>query len=271
MININYSDLSFSSLKEIVNSMLKGPKEVFFSVEYEDILHALLKDKRKNVQGLGEKLLKEKRKLNDEIIRVREMYNYDRNLCSGGYLAGVDEVGRGPFAGPIVAAAVVLELDVLMDNELILGIKDSKALTSKQREELSKIIKKKALYYNIEQIDNNDIDNIGLGWANNEVLKRAAENIAAPLKLVLSDGFPVKGISVKNEFAIKGDSKSASIACASIIAKVYRDNIMKEYDKEYPQYCFEKNAGYGTAEHIKAIREFGITPIHRKSFLNNIF
>lgn len=270
MSNVDYSILSFSSLKENANLMLNGPKELLFSSEFEHMVQSFLQDKRKNVQGLGEKLLKEKRKLTDEIQRVKDMYDFDRNFCRDGLIAGADEVGRGPFAGPIVAAAVVLDLKALSDNELILGIKDSKALKPGQREELSKIIKEKALYYNIQEIDNNDIDNIGLAWANNEVLKRAVMNIKAPLELVISDGFLIKGLNLKNEFVIKGDAKSASIACASIIAKVYRDNIMKEYDKEYPKYFFCKNAGYGTADHIQAIKDFGITKIHRKSFLKNI-
>ncbi|WP_034868075.1 ribonuclease HII [Clostridium lundense] len=257
---------------DIKNVILGIEKE--YSVEKKNIIMNLVnnlkEDNRKNVQGLSDRILKFIQKNDEEINRVMKMYDFDSSFGKYNYLAGVDEVGRGPLAGPIVAASVVLNLDYNNDKDLILGIKDSKKLTAKSREELSEIIKSKALYYNIVEIDNNQIDNKGIAWCNNEVLKRAAINLPIRPDMVLSDGYAVKGIGLKNEFIIKGDSKSASIACASIIAKVYRDKKMEEYSKLYTYYGFEKNAGYGTAEHIEGLKKYGPSPLHRTSFLKNI-
>lgn len=198
------------------------------------------------------------------------MYSFDIKYLKSKYIAGVDEVGRGPLAGPIVAAAVILNLEIMNDNDLILGIKDSKKLSSKDREELSSIIKNKAICYNISLLDNVSIDTNGITWCNNMVFKMAVNGLNIKPNFVISDGYRIKDINIENDYAIKGDEKSASIACASIIAKVYRDNLMKKYAKLYPQYGFDLNSGYGTREHIKAIKEYGICKIHRKSFLKNI-
>ncbi len=263
------SDMKFLDIKNVILGIEKE-----YSVEKKNIIMNLVnnlkEDNRKNVQGLSDRILKFIQKNDEEINRVMKMYDFDSSFGKYNYLAGVDEVGRGPLAGPIVAASVVLNLDYNNDKDLILGIKDSKKLTAKSREELSEIIKSKALYYNIVEIDNNQIDNKGIAWCNNEVLKRAAINLPIRPDMVLSDGYAVKGIGLKNEFIIKGDSKSASIACASIIAKVYRDKKMEEYSKLYTYYGFEKNAGYGTAEHIEGLKKYGPSPLHRTSFLKNI-
>ena len=197
------------------------------------------------------------------------MYDFDRSFGNFKYVAGVDEVGRGPLAGPIVSCAVILDLNVLED-DLILDLKDSKKLSSKKREELSKIIKEKALAYYIAESSNEEIDEKGIAYCNNKVFIEACTSIKIKPELVLSDGYKVRGIDIPNKLVIKGDAKSASIAAASIVAKVYRDNLMKEYAKKYPYYDFEGNAGYGTKKHIDAIKEKGICKIHRKSFLNNI-
>lgn len=265
--NVNLKEMKAGEVKKYITCLLK--KE---DLDYKLLIDLLKSDSRKTVQNLVEnversKLLKEK-----EIDRVKSLYNNDINFLKnqGGYIVGVDEVGRGPLAGPIVAAAVVLNLNYENDTELILHINDSKKISIQVRENLDGIIKEKAVSYCIIEIDNDEIDNKGIAWCNNEVLKRACEGVAVTPKLVLSDGYLVKNCKYPNEFIIKGDSKSASIACASIIAKVYRDNIMKEYSKKYPHYGFEKNVGYGTKEHIEAIKEYGCTPIHRKSFLKNI-
>jgi len=261
--------LNFGSLKFYVTYL----KESFFQVEKEKInkiTEALGNDGRKNVQNLADSLNKFFVKKENEINRVKKMYSFDRSFGNYIYLAGVDEVGRGPLAGPIAAASVVLSLKYKEDRDLILGIKDSKKLSSKHREELSEIIKERAIAYNIALINNNEIDERGIAWCNNEVLKRAVKGLKVTPDIALSDGYAVKNLDIHNEFVIKGDSKSASIACASIIAKVYRDNLMKEYSKLYPQYGFDNNAGYGTNEHVKAIKEYGVCKIHRMSFLRNI-
>lgn len=266
----NILEKNYKQLKNEVDALLSKSPMIFKDDDFELISKVLCSDERNNVQKLGLKLSREKEKFLNEVNRVKKMYDFDRSYASGAYLIGVDEVGRGPFAGPIVAAAVILTLNNLNDEELILGINDSKKLSVTQRETLSDIIKKKAISYKIIEISNEDIDNRGLGWANNEVLRLAALSIKENAGIVLSDGFPVRGLAIKNEHVVKGDAKSATIACASIIAKVHRDKLMNDLDKIYPEYGFSKNAGYGTAEHIKAINSFGITSVHRKSFLKNI-
>ena len=261
--------LNFSSLKLYIAHL----QESFFNLEKEKICkvtECLSNDSRKNVQRLGESLNKFFVKKENEINRVKEMYSFDKSFGNYIYVAGVDEVGRGPLAGPIAAASVVLNLRYKEDTDLILGIKDSKKLSPKLREELSEIIKERAISYNIALINNNEIDERGIAWCNNEVLRRAVKGLKVPPDIVLSDGYAVKNLDIYNEFIIKGDAKSASIACASIIAKVYRDNLMKEYSKLYPNYGFENNAGYGTNEHVEAIKKHGVCKIHRMSFLRNI-
>lgn len=253
--------MSFSSIKEYVNSISEE--------NYKEIIPLLSADGRKNVKKLSEKLSNYLDGKSKELLRVKKLYDFDRAFNVNGCLAGVDEVGRGPLAGPIVAAAVILNLDVL-DEDLILEINDSKKITAKKREELSKIIMEKAICYNIELMEHNKIDIDGIGICNQAVLKNAAINLKIKPDFVVSDGYAIKNIGVNNSFAIKGDSKSASIACASIIAKVYRDNLMKKYAEEYPNYHFENNSGYGSKEHIEAIKKFGASPIHRMSFLKNI-
>ncbi|WP_343769620.1 ribonuclease HII [Clostridium malenominatum] len=238
--------------------------------ELLNICNFIKNDPRKNVQSLYNKALKTIEKFEKELERIFKMYSFDRGFSPLNYLAGVDEVGRGPLAGPIVGASVVLNLNNLEYENLILEVNDSKKLTANKRKELDKIIKEKALYYKIVAIDNNTIDTKGIAWCNNEVLKNSALNLEVTPDIILSDGYGIKGLNIKNEFVIKGDSKSISIACASIIAKVYRDNIMEEYAKIYPHYGFEHNAGYGTAEHIEGLKKFGPSPIHRFSFIKNI-
>lgn len=267
--NAQLSNMKFSDIKDIILTL-----EEEYSIENKDYLlnigSILKEDKRKTVQNLWDRILRFIEKNEEEINRVKHMYNFDKSFGKYTYIAGVDEVGRGPLAGPIVAASVVLNLNYNSDKDLILGIKDSKKLSAKSREELSEIIKDRALYYNIAEIDNALIDSKGIGWCNNEVLKRAAIDLAIKPEIVLSDGYAVKNIGLKNEFIIKGDNKSASIASASIIAKVYRDKKMKGYSKKYPYYGFEKNAGYGTPEHIDGLKKYGPCPLHRFSFLKNI-
>lgn len=230
----------------------------------------LLNDNRSSVQKLGQDYFNKKEKMSQEVKRVTSLYEFDKSFHTPGLIAGVDEVGRGPLAGPIVAAAVVLDISTVDENSIILNINDSKKVSPKERERLSAIIKEKAVAYNIKLVENTIIDAKGISFANNEVLKVACEELKCTPNLVISDGFPIKGITIPNKFIIKGDSKSASIACASIIAKVYRDNLMKKYAELYPHYGFDKNAGYGTKEHIEAIKKYGICPIHRKSFITNI-
>ena len=199
--------------------------------------------------------------------------SYEKSLWEKGLqiIAGADEVGRGAIAGPIVTAAVSWDFQklnkILEDQNIteIYKINDSKKLSEKNRALLSEFIIKNANQFSIVEIDNNEIDKNGVGKANKKALEKACQNIKN-LEYALIDYFKIN-LEIPVLSITKGDQKSLSIASASIIAKVYRDNLMKEkYHKIYPQYGFDKNVGYGTKAHMQAIKTFGLTPIHRKSY-----
>jgi ribonuclease HII len=259
--------------KELVNKFdvyLKNLDYEKFDInQANDFINLLKNDTRKGTIKKVERLIKFINKFNNEVCRVRKLYDFDLYSASGAFLGGVDEVGRGPLAGPIVAATVVLDLNVL-DKDLILEINDSKKLSQTKRELLSNIIKEKAISYCISEVSNTQIDEKGIAYCNNKIFVDSFKGLNIQPKIILSDGYKIKGLDILNTAVIKGDTKSASIACASIIAKVYRDNLMMKYNEIYPQYHFDKNVGYGTTEHVEAIKKYGITPIHRKSFLKNI-
>lgn len=194
-----------------------------------------------------------------------EKLQYELAFLSQGCknIVGVDEVGRGPLAGPVVCAAVIMPLD---DESIIEGIDDSKKLSEKKREDLAEKIKKTALAYTIIETDERTIDEINILEATKLSMKKAVESLALSPDVVLTDGNMTLDISYPQHSIVKGDSLSYSIGAASIIAKVHRDHLMEEYAKTYPQYDFEKNKGYGTAAHIKAIKEYGLCKIHRRTF-----
>ena len=200
-----------------------------------------------------------------KIWNAEEKLQYERALLSQGYtlIAGVDEVGRGPLAGPVVCAAVIMPLD---DDALIVGVDDSKKLSEKKREQLAEEIKKRALAYTIVEVDEKTIDEINILEATKIGMKKAIETLAITPDVVLTDGNMTIDITHKQHSVVHGDALSYSIGAASIIAKVYRDKMMDEYAKTYPQYAFEKNKGYGTAAHIQGIKEYGLCPIHRRTF-----
>lgn len=191
---------------------------------------------------------------------------FERQLLERGYkyIAGVDEVGRGPLAGPVVCAAVIMPLDAVID-----GVDDSKKLSAKKRETLAELIKKTALCYRIVEVDAKTIDEINILQATREGMKQALLGLEIPPEVVLTDGNMTLDIPFRQHSIVHGDALSYSIGAASIIAKVYRDALMDEYAKLYPAYAFEKNKGYGTAVHIKAIKEQGLCPIHRRTFTKN--
>ncbi|MBU5317134.1 ribonuclease HII [Clostridium bornimense] len=248
---------------------LSAIKDNFKDAKIEDIsdeiIETLLSDERKNVKAFGKTLKNKKDKHNEALKKMHLMYSFDLSYGKDLVICGVDEVGRGPLAGPIVGAAVIVDYS----NRNLLGVRDSKKLTEEKREELSEIIKKEAIAYCIYEISEKDIDSKGIGYCNNEVLFRAYKGLNRKVDLVLSDGYPVKHVDTDNRFVIKGDDKSMAIACASILAKVYRDNLMKKYSEKYPYYGFEHNAGYGTKDHIEGIKEYGPCDIHRRSFIKN--
>lgn len=189
--------------------------------------------------------------------------SYERQLKEKGYkyVCGVDEVGRGPLAGPVVCAAVIMPLD-----DVIEGVDDSKKLSAKKREALSVLILKKASAVNICRIEADKIDEINILEATKLCMKNAVEGLEITPDCVLCDGNMTLDISVPQQSIIKGDALSYSIGAASIVAKVYRDKLMDGYAEVYPGYGFEKHKGYGTAAHIEAIKERGLCPIHRRSF-----
>lgn len=188
---------------------------------------------------------------------------YERELASQGnkYVCGVDEVGRGPLAGPVVCAAVIMPLD-----DIVEGVDDSKKLTAKKREKLAELIKQKAIAWAICRVEPQTIDEINILQATRLCMKNAVESLSPSPDFVIVDGNMMLDISVAQRSIIKGDANSYSIGAASIIAKVYRDELMAEYAVTYPEYGFDRNAGYGTAAHIQAIKERGLSPVHRRSF-----
>lgn len=191
-----------------------------------------------------------------------DLLAYEKELYEEGieYIAGTDEAGRGPLAGPVVAAAVILPKGLI-----ITGVNDSKQLTEKKREELFDLINEKALAVGVCFIDNNKIDEINILEASRLAMMEAIKKLKIKPQYVLSDAMPMN-IDIPVKPIIKGDALSESIAAASIIAKVSRDRFMDEMDLKYPNYGFKKHKGYPTKDHIEAIKKYGITPIHRKTF-----
>ena len=195
---------------------------------------------------------------------------FERSLAAQGFLrvAGVDEVGRGPLAGPVVCAAVILPLE---EEKRIIGIDDSKKLSAKKREALAEQIRAAARAYAIAEVDAATIDEINILQATRLCMKRAVDMLVPAADMVLTDGNMTLGISLPQRSIVRGDALVCSIGAASILAKVYRDALMAEYAKLYPEYAFERNAGYGTQAHIRAIREVGACPIHRRSFITKFW
>lgn len=199
--------------------------------------------------------------------KTREKIENDRAFLNDKvkYIAGVDEVGRGPLAGPVVCCAAIMPLD---DENVVDGVDDSKKVSAKKRGSLYETLKSKAIAYKICRIEPEEIDEINILEATKKCMRMCVEGLEIKPDVVLVDALnlelPVKSVSI-----IKGDMKSYSIGAASIIAKVYRDRLMDEYDAIYPEYGFKNNKGYGTKTHIDALKEAGACPIHRKTFIKN--
>ena len=211
-----------------------------------------------------EKEAKAAAKLEKELLRIESLMVFEHEYEGYGLIAGIDEVGRGPLAGPVMAGAVILPKD-----HPILYLNDSKKLTEKKREELHDVIMKEAVAVGIGMASEARIDEINILNATYEAMREAIGKLAPQPDILLNDAVKIPGVSIRQVPIIKGDAKSVSIAAASIVAKVTRDRLMAEYEKIYPGYGFAKNKGYGTAEHIAAIKEIGPCPIHRRSFIKN--
>ena len=199
--------------------------------------------------------------------KTREKIENDRAFLSDKvkYIAGVDEVGRGPLAGPVVCCAAIRPLD---DENVVDGVDDSKKVSAKKRESLYETLKSKAIAYKICRIEPEEIDEINILEATKKCMRMCVEGLEIKPDVVLVDALNLE-LPVKSVPIIKGDMKSYSIGAASIIAKVYRDRLMDEYDAIYPEYGFKNNKGYGTKTHIDALKETGACPIHRKTFIKN--
>lgn len=221
-------------------------------------------EERNGVQKLVETARKRMEALQKEYERIDRLKRYEREYASFQAICGIDEVGRGPLAGPVVAGAVILPKDCD-----ILYINDSKQLSEKKREELYSVIMEQAVACATGYASPQRIDEINILQATYEAMREAISKLSPAPDLLLNDAVTIPGVSIRQVPIIKGDAKSISIGAASIIAKVTRDRMMVEYDKIFPQYHFAQNKGYGSAEHIQALKEYGPTPIHRHSFIKN--
>lgn len=221
-------------------------------------------DTRAGVVSLLSKYKKQEEKLEAEKRRMDDMFIYERKYADFAYICGIDEVGRGPLAGPVVAGAVILPKDCH-----ILYLNDSKKLSEKMREELYDVIMEKAIATGIGIVGPARIDEINILQATYEAMRIAIGNLRVAPDLLLNDAVTIPEVNIRQVPIIKGDAKSASIAAASIIAKVTRDRLMVQYDEVLPGYGFAGNKGYGSQKHIQALKNLGATPIHRKSFIKN--
>jgi len=242
--------MKISEIKSIVETM--DPREAFL---YLDSL-----ENNEKVQKVREKVTK-------ELNRLKNMQKFENQVFSHGLNnpAGLDEVGRGPLAGPVVAAAVILPKDYL-----VYGLNDSKKISEKRRNVLSGIIRRDALDFAVSAIDNFRIDRTNILLASKEAMLNCVNDLKKKPGYLLVDAVHIDGTEIRQAGIIRGDERSLTIAAASIIAKVYRDSLMYEYDRIYPEYGFCRNKGYGTKEHIAALKKHGPCKIHRSSFIKNI-
>lgn len=249
---------------------MKSTKEIkeLFQAACADELPELItiygQDERAGIRKLVESAEKKLKALEKERERLEQIKQYERQYGEYSYICGIDEVGRGPLAGPVVAGAVILPKDCN-----ILYINDSKQLSEKKREELYDIIMEQAVACAVGYATPERIDEINILQATYEAMREAIGKLSPAPDILLNDAVTIPGVSIRQIPIIKGDAKSISIGAASIIAKVTRDRLMVEYDKLFPEYDFAGNKGYGSAAHIEALKKYGPTPIHRRSFIKN--
>lgn len=250
------SEQKIQTIKQIREQLMSD------DVITDDFLSDLKQDKRAGVQQALKswKLRKMKQEKLQDQFKMMQMYERRARIKGASYIAGVDEVGRGPLAGPVVSAAVILP-----ENADLVGINDSKQLSMKDREYWTEKIKEQAVDIGYSIVSPEDIDQLNIYQATRVSMKQSVMQLSPQPDHVLIDAMQID-IPYAQEKIIKGDAKSISIAAASIIAKVIRDNLMKDYDEQYPGYGFGNNAGYGTKEHLEGLKALGPTPIHRRSF-----
>lgn len=233
--------------------------------EYSILYETYGDDQRAGVKKLLDQCRKKEDTLRKEKLRTEEMKKFEHKYEHLGYLCGIDEVGRGPLAGPVVACAVILPKDCN-----ILYLNDSKQLSAGKREELYDIILREAVSVGLGMVGPARIDEINILQATYEAMREAISKLSVVPQLLLNDAVTIPEVQIPQVPIIKGDAKSISIAAASIVAKVTRDRMMTEYDAVMPEYGFASNKGYGSAAHIEAIRKYGPSPVHRASFIKNI-
>lgn len=244
-------------------SMIKERFNACMIEEVPALTSMYSKDERKGVIQVVNSWKRKHEEYTAEIERVSKMFEYENIYYNKGIslIAGIDEVGRGPLAGPVVCAAVILPKGMIIN-----GVNDSKKLSEKKRNELFKEINEKAVAVSIGIESNNTIDEINILQATIKAMEKAVLNLSVEPEHLLIDAVKLNNIKINQDSIIKGDEKSISIAAASIIAKVTRDKMMEEMHEVYPEYGFKDNKGYGSNAHIEAIKKFGLCPIHRKSF-----
>ena len=230
----------------------------------QQLIDCYREDPRSGVRSLIESAQKRILALEAERERIETMRVYEKQYGDCGLICGIDEVGRGPLAGPVVAGAVILPADCR-----ILYLNDSKKLSAKKREELYGEICRAAVSVGIGCVGPERIDEINILQATYEAMRQAIGKLDPQPDILLNDAVTIPGVPIRQVPIIKGDAKSVSIAAASIVAKVTRDRMMEEYDSVYPEYGFAANKGYGAQAHIDAIKKYGPSPIHRRSFLTH--
>lgn len=244
---------------EIKEEILKAQPE-----DYASLIEKYKEDSRSGVQKLVEQLYKKILAHEKELARTEAMKEYEHKYEHLGHICGIDEVGRGPLAGPVVAGAVILPQDCS-----ILYLNDSKQLSAKKRDELYDVIMENAIAVGIGMASPKRIDEINILQATYEAMREAISKLSVVPQILLNDAVTIPQVTIPQVPIIKGDAKSVSIAAASIVAKVTRDRMMVEYDKVMPEYGFASNKGYGAAAHIEALKKYGPSPIHRASFIKN--
>ena len=251
-----------------MNESITIIKEKFESAAFEKLEQLIAVYKEDTRAGVQRIVCRAEKKIEDikkEKKRTKALWEYELKYASFHNICGIDEVGRGPLAGPVVAAAVILP-----KNCDILYINDSKKLSEKKREELYELIMEQAVAVGIGQRGPERIDEINILQATYEAMQEAISNLSVEPDILLNDAVTIPSVTCPQVPIIKGDAKSISIGAASIIAKVTRDRWMMEYHKQFPQYGFDSNKGYGSKAHIEALKALGATPLHRKSFISNL-
>lgn len=251
-------------MKNKTIQIIRSELEMCSENDYEAFIRTYESDARAGVRTLVSRAKRKAEQLQKERERIESLCVFEKKYADYAMICGIDEAGRGPLAGPVAAGAVILPKD-----SRILYINDSKQLSPQKREELYDVIRREAVASAVGLVGPERIDEINILQATYEAMRKAVAGLGLKPDLLLIDAVTIPGLNMKQVSIIKGDARSISIGAASILAKVTRDRIMVDYDRKYPEYDFASNKGYGTAAHIRALKEIGPCPIHRKSFIGH--